>query len=220
MTPEEIIRTRWGIPDWTRSEDYPNPVQTSDLQWRWEFQRRHPDYRQKWETVSSDPKNQPIANYFGNRTVLDPISKQVQVMKVLIDPACSMTEDAVQTGHTLGTMFCDHGFIVTYDHPELRYCSKALVDYRFSLAEPLRPQIEKAESVLREAQEKHCGTKNTTRPSRELWPLYLRVLDARECGISWKSIGHVFWPGDKGSVKDKARRTHEQAMAVRDNFPI
>jgi hypothetical protein len=117
-------------------------------------------------------------------------------------------------------MFCEHGFIVTYDHPELRYCNKALVDYRFSLAEPLGPQIQRAAGVLRKAQEEGYGTKNTSRPSRELWPLYLRILDARECDASWKEIGQVFWPNDKGSVKDKARHTHEQARAVRDNFPI
>jgi hypothetical protein len=131
-----------------------------------------------------------------------------------------MSDDAIRTAEKLRTMYRDHGFIVGYDDPEPRYCSDALVDYRFTLAEPLGPQIEKATMVLRQAQQEKYGTKNTRRPSRELWPLYLRILDARERGVSWEKIGKAFWPQDRGSVKDKAKRTCEQAEAVRDNFPI
>jgi hypothetical protein len=93
------------------------------------------------------------------------------------------------------------------------------VDYRFTITEPLEPQIRKARELLMRLQEERLGKKkNTPRPSRELWPLYLRVLDARECGASWKSIGKTLWGSD--AAKDKARRTYESAIGVRDNFPI
>jgi hypothetical protein len=37
------IQARWGIPNWTRAEDY--PAKMTDLEWRWEFLRRRPGYR-------------------------------------------------------------------------------------------------------------------------------------------------------------------------------
>jgi hypothetical protein len=96
-----------------------------------------------------------------------------------------------------------------------------LVEYHFNLALPLEPQIRKARRDLMAAQDETFGKKNTPRPSRERWPLYLRVIDARNCEVPWIVIGKTLWPDDKSdSVKDKARRTHELAIEVRDNFPL
>ena len=94
------------------------------------------------------------------------------------------------------------------------------VDYRFNLNEPLEPQLEKARKALVDLQTKQLGKKIYRRPRRERWPLYLRVLDARDCGASWQKIGGTLWPRSNGNVKDKARQTYELAIAVRDNFPI
>jgi hypothetical protein len=107
----------------------------------------------------------------------------------------------------------------------LRYLSEyernaGFYDYRINIAKPLGPQVEAARSYLLLKQEELYGKKSTPRPSRELWPLYLRVLDARDCGASWPKIGKALWPSHKGDLKAKACRTHEQAAWVRDNFPI
>jgi hypothetical protein len=67
-------------------------------------------------------------------------------------------------------------------------------------------------------QEEQFGKQVPRRPRKGNWPLYLRILDARECGASWQIIGATLWPGSKSNVKDKARHTHELAVAVRDNF--
>jgi len=90
--------------------------------------------------------------------------------------------------------------------------------YLFSLEEAIGPQIEKARHELLRQQQKLYGKKNPDRPSRELWPLYLRLLDARECGASWNTIGKTLW--GSGIAKDKARRTYESAIAVRDKFRV
>jgi hypothetical protein len=39
-------QSQWGIPNWTQAENYPNKM--TDLEWRWEFVRRRPDYRELW----------------------------------------------------------------------------------------------------------------------------------------------------------------------------
>lgn len=59
---------KWGIPDWRDASAYPDPENTSDLQWKWEFLRRREDYRKDWETYSAltrekikeHPSNDPI----------------------------------------------------------------------------------------------------------------------------------------------------------------
>jgi len=50
MNAQEV-QARWGLPDWTRPDSYPQ--HTTDAVWRWEFLRRHPVYRQRWEAVTT-----------------------------------------------------------------------------------------------------------------------------------------------------------------------
>ncbi|ODR94219.1 hypothetical protein AUC69_03460 [Methyloceanibacter superfactus] len=95
-----------------------------------------------------------------------------------------------------------------------------LIDYRFNLSVPISPQIETARTYLLSLQEEAYGKRNTRRPSQEIWPTYLRVLDARDCGASWQKLGKTLWPDYNGEAKDRARTTYGQAKAVRDNFPL
>ena len=63
MIAKGEVMAWWGIPDWTRVEAYPNPSTTTDLEWRWEFLRRRPDYREKWENRYAATK-QRLGPYF------------------------------------------------------------------------------------------------------------------------------------------------------------
>ena len=190
MNAQEV-QARWGLPDWTRPDSYPQ--HTTDAVWRWEFLRRRPVYRQRWEAV----------------TTLYP-TKKVDGICVVRDPR-------------LGTLCDPRSAAIPHDaaswlekiHRERRIEREI---YFFSLEEAIGPQIEKARDELLRQQQKLYGKKNPDRPSRELWPLYLRLLDARECGASWNTIGKTLW--GSGTAKDKARRTYESAIAVRDKFRI
>ena len=95
-----------------------------------------------------------------------------------------------------------------------------IIDIRFDLTKPLSTQMRRCENfLLRMQRDFNAKQLNARRPSRELWSIYLRVLDARDCSTSWTKIGAHFWPGREGDLKDKARRTYEQAVSVWDNFP-
>src|SRR5690242_9535859 len=46
------MKTRkWVPPDWTQQNEYPNPNNTTPLQWAWEFLRRNPEYQRLWEKL-------------------------------------------------------------------------------------------------------------------------------------------------------------------------
>ena len=63
------IQARWGIPDWTRAEEYPDAKakQITERMWRWEFLRRQPSYRRRFEIAERwDAADAPVTgNSFG-----------------------------------------------------------------------------------------------------------------------------------------------------------
>ena len=232
------IQSRWGIPDWTRAENYPEKM--TDLEWRWEFLRRHPDYRNAWLEWRGKRRNKwplPVMGEGADITYvltdnMDEIRTRFGV-SVLYDPRVSMSEDVISRAGIFYTrpVSVDHESLVRlgaalaarHDSVEeairrVHQDSDGFVDYRFNITEPLEPQLKKARAYLSLEQSERHGKKNAYRPSRELWPLYLRVLDARECGASWTTIGKGLWGSD--TTRDKARRTYECAVGVRDNFPL
>jgi hypothetical protein len=206
------IQARWGIPDWTNSEAYPK--QARDAIWWWEFLRRRPDYRQRWEAVVADPDTpREFISELGISLATDFARKYV--VKLLCDPRRRLPDDVAKKIEAANR---EYGFIVGPDSGGCEDSAYNVVDFRFSMDEPVSPQIEVARERLMMWQEVIYCKRNPSRPSRELWPLYLRVLDARDCGASWKSIGKTLWGSD--TAKDKARRTYNSAKSVRDKFPI
>src|SRR5258708_7875358 len=43
-------KTAW-VPDWKDKTQYPDPTAISASLWAWEFLRRNPKYRSRWETL-------------------------------------------------------------------------------------------------------------------------------------------------------------------------
>jgi hypothetical protein len=176
------------------------------------FLRRRPAYRETWEQWQHQVHTEGDFPY----AVTD--NHEAMILKfgvaVAYDPSRPMDDWAAMCLFRPAS-----GFIVRFDPKERD--DDRFADYRFDIAKAIEPQFNKARGHLLALQaDLHETKKNTPRPSRELWPLYLRVLDARDSGVSWEKIGKTLWPTDKGKLKDKARRTHESAVGVRDNFPI
>ena len=73
-------QARWGLPDWTRPDLYPDAVETSNSVWRWEFLRRQPNYRRQfsisaeWHTSSKliNEPALPILTDVGGAMMPDP----------------------------------------------------------------------------------------------------------------------------------------------------
>ena len=242
------MRTAADTPDWTRVADYPDSTTTTHREWRWEFLRRRPDYREAWEKYQGKGRPSPVM-LGGAHGVFYALTDDVDGTRlrfgvsVIYDPCCKLTDDLIWragvfhpvsgcgvTSHPdsalrLGAALASRPGSVDQEMQRLsdRIAAErdaGIQDYRFNIAEPLEPQLTKARNYLRRIQEERFGKINTRRPSCELWPLYLRVLDARDSGASWQRIGRILWPSDAGETKNKARRTYDSAVGVRDNFPI
>lgn len=88
----------------------------------------------------------------------------------------------------------------------------------FHLEQPLEPQIERARQMLRWEQKERLGKIIQRRQRPNLWPAYLRVIDARADGATWQQISQTL-PGHMGSrTPQDARRFHEQATGLMINF--
>jgi hypothetical protein len=236
MTAAEF-RDKWGVPDWSKPQDYPS--EATDRVWRWEFLRRRWDYRDAWSEWS--PRRVMAANGV-SYCYRNPDDVQLRFgVRVVLDPRLSMSDEAIDRALAL---FQPASGYASWEHYESYFLQAAagqdfaeqvaarhrhkreteeaagIVSYRFDLSKSIERQIIQARDYLLVEQKSQYGDKkNTRRPSRELWSRYLRALDARDCGASWQRIGKAFWPREE-NVKDKALRTHEEAERVRDNFPI
>jgi hypothetical protein len=117
----------------------------------------------------------------------------------------------------------------------------------FDLAEPLDMQLDRAKTRLQQVQEsflKKVGLgfpdrlkqKSARRQRKDMWPSYLRVLDARDTGASYEAIGRKLKGIDEGDIwkmnrqdADKllsqleraridAKKWHEAALKVANNW--
>lgn len=197
-------QARWGLPDWTDASAYPQ--EATDHVWRWEFLRRRHDYRDAWDRWQDD-----VIEQGGFLTALtDDLDQTILEFGVAVihDPRRSFDP------WTAWQLFRPpHGFVVRIDPRER---DRRFADFRFDIARPLEPQFSKARDHLSRLQADLCSGKlNTPRPSRELWPLYLRLLDAHDCAASWTTIA-----SNLDKTVNSVRSIHRQAEGVRDKFPI
>lgn len=242
------VQARWGIPDWTEAKAYPNPEDTTDLVWRWEFLRRRPDYRDAWEGRANTVLEwlAPYATVVADAdTASRLLTRQLKFgVSILHDPGHPMSDEELREA----TVFDAEAFgiatpirldtlipltaslgptaldVLCWKRQALQ--AAGMVDYQFHLAEPLGPQIKRARIELGRRQAAIFGTKNTSRPRRHNWPMFLRALDARDSSATYAEMAVKFWPnkwrcgGDKEKTEQSARDTHIQAIRLRDNFPL
>lgn len=95
----------------------------------------------------------------------------------------------------------------------------------FDLAAPLEPQLTRVTRALRQLQSAQgeqfgfaaeVNTKGKQRVRDDRWPLYLRVLDARNDGATFDEIGRTIRPNDArgDDIKVLAKQWHNAAKRV------
>jgi hypothetical protein len=68
-------RREWGVPDWRHASSYPVANTMGDNAWRWEFLRRHQDYRADWERTQKNAAKDRHTKY-GLAMMVDPRSSE------------------------------------------------------------------------------------------------------------------------------------------------
>ena len=109
------------------------------------------------------------------------------------------------------------GFVVCFD-PKDRGGGGRFADYRFDLSRVLKPQFERARRHLLAVQQEVHGPKHTPKPRKDNWRLFLRAIDARDCGATYAQMARAFWPQQE-KTEQSARDIFCAAVRLRENFP-
>lgn len=202
--------TDWGVPDWQDADSYP-AFETWTLQrWHWEFIRREPDYREQAMAFldrmekgwGRNDQSLAFQSYFARWGYCD----------IVLDPRRSDYSD-----DQLKRLRLDAVAIAIGSPHSRMELQKGQAAIRIDLTKPLEPQFELARRAARQAQIDAEGGLIDERERRDKWPSYLRTLDARTAGASWREIGATLSPFTAQSI-GTARQTHKAAMTLQNRI--
>lgn len=244
-SPNLEFCTVWHIPHWKDAAAYPNaPAALSPTHWRWEFLRRLQAYRDDWTAHVQGTYKYLLSKSKGKKNILRPDHPQFRVtgtyLRADAQPGTDQERAAFRCIQALRTYRLIGGlpnpairepFMLEFkptfggmimgrgDVEELRI-EKDHVWYQFDLTRPIPPQIEKATEDLLYAQLWQRERKERRRVNERLFPRYLRVLDARDCGATYKDIGTLLLGiADYDKAAKRGQDLHRQALFLQANLP-
>ena len=242
-TLNDNLYWNWGVPDWRDERPYIATHKLTASQWRWEFIRRRPSYREDWVRWFWKGREDVERNKVRLLRDKPGWSKDEALETVMpLDEAHTERVDKGMSSYTLkdpSRQFCYwqlddavyYTELIERQRPPKRprppsispedWRSYGLGHWQFDLTKPLPAQFAKAKTNLTKIQNYLYGKQNKLKPRRDLWPLYLRALDAKDSGASYNLMARTFWPNDLDKkTPQSARDVHEAAVALRNNFPF
>ena len=238
-TQKEALDWNWGVPDWRDERAYFATRDLTDRQWRWEFMRRRPSYREDWvrcfwQKREWVEKNEAMLRRDHILVGLD-WSKDKSLEVAYPDDFIERCAKGV-SGHIKdpSRQFSDWdlqygvGRVEPKAQPrrprEIGARDRRLPVTRgwdIDVSQPLPPQFAAAKVYLARIQKELYGKQNTPKPRRAQWPLYLRALDAKDAGASYDLMAKTFWPDNYDEkTPQSARDVYEAAVALRNYFPF
>ncbi len=224
-------------PNWVDGETYPQPESLNDTFWRWEFLRRRADYRQDWEkyyqstyeydvACANDPKyptryrKKVVAPDHPAFKARMPNSLEKYHLSGLPNPAIAKPW-MLSFDSNYGRIYFGQGPDWLGGGEEISLClSEWSVAAVFDLKKPLAPQLDKVKVDLLEWQDHQVGRNLDRRKSRDEWPLYLRILDAVELGVSFREIGRKILGLQEDDVAEaRIAQLYKQACQISQHFP-
>jgi hypothetical protein len=211
-----------GIPDWRQPSGYPNPGNLWISDWRWEFLRRKPRYRQDYDRPELSYVDESKARYFERVYFLaSPIDPQLSAA----DYVRSCETELFRPDH-FDVFIGSRSFSSKYAHGSevdriMHHRSNNDIFFRVDPLKPLEAQFKVFVEIARKSQRSLLGRILTPRARPTKWPLYLRVLDARDCDAAYSEIARVCLKHeDPSAAIGAARDLTKQARKLRDNWPF
>lgn len=175
------------MPDWKNPLDYPNESAPLDV-WRWEFLRRNTEYRKDFHALSQDELQQKwglswLCGPDDDGTTMDALVDSEEgpyTTKVTIHPGTSHLR-------TLGDG--DVWKPERRHDDELHPLNRSQVAIVFDCTLPIARQIEAAKDYLEQKRNRLPGVSRRLRTN--LYPTYLRVLDATAAGVGKSKMAEV-----------------------------
>ena len=220
------------LPDWRNAALYPNEM--SDSEWRWQFLRRHPKYQAAWAMPFDDHYRRYVfetaffggvlpmsrseaiqaagSGQFWEVIALDKITERFAV-NFLVDPAINRLHPALDAYFWRKFEPYRWCSLPTHEQWERQY-EKGKRSLVFDLNYPLGLQLDHAKHMLETEQARRGLKEPSTRAHRSLFPLYLRLLDARAAvpRPSWSEIGSH--PGMFDVEGDHAKTAEQKHSAA------
>jgi hypothetical protein len=230
-TGERIYPQDWGLPDWRDGGAYPNHESAEPLKWCWEFLRRNPEYREFWERVERaeqalGPLDRPLT------TSLDGSAKvRISDGGTLVGVAEAeerfglwraydprLSESGAQFNRFGATYFTGSPGLGEQAMP----VPEGKVAILFDPFLPIEPQLKSARVTLQSlgrARSYLSGqkAKSEARPRVQLFANYLRILDAKEAGVSDREIAKLLFPRlDEDTGIKNVQNQYKAAKRMRD----
>ena len=199
----------WQTPHWTNRCDYPASGDAlSDWRWRWEFLRRDEGYQRAWQ--AGTPIEYPGASPNSPLTRMahpDDLYRVLYVYKLanLFNPCFDASRyHNIFSPRTTGLIFrwappnkflevveelqptdlleFFRDFFREQQEMSERIKEGSIATAIFDLYKPLPQQLKKVEYLLKAQQKHQSGKPIQFRKHQDLWPVYLRLLDAEHQG--------------------------------------
>jgi len=221
----EILRNRYGIPNWEMEDDYAYVKELSLNQVYWEFYRREKTYRDHWERGTKWDIHQKIdlgIGHIGVDELTPPYTWGTDVPKDwVLSEACRglPIHPHINTAEGWPDMDDDEleKTYLQFGHELVEHYDAQNVIIGFSPFVSLEPQIANATRVLMEIRQSLGLEKQPPRTrSSDTHIQLLRVLDAYDEGITYKDIGtKVLGSTDYDVAASEAHHRHKVARTYR-----
>jgi hypothetical protein len=202
--------------NWRNQADYAYTASLTHRQWAWEFLRRGSQYRQLWSDLEDFSKREFDGKQPGDAVLLPiglfDIGTQLGLAGHL--PGPDVRADQIRDlGWSGGARIIYPGQRIDREPPQI-------ISFAFNALLPIEPQLRFAEERVRETRQKleelghFIGQSPPVRTLKEVWTIYLRLLDARAADESIAEMGRVVYPdaGDpRKSAQNALRRAKEFA---------
>jgi hypothetical protein len=239
------IAKAWGLPNWLDGASYGDTEKWGLFQWRWEFSRRREDLRAYFDhwceptdvcvdghgkrpeaegfshidarsKFGYSPLPNPRVSRHNPNLIFPSVGDGLGNYIVGFQPNNRVIGDLLEF---VGVDLTDRQAQMLREVLRFRYApvEENEMLLTFDLDKPLEAQFSHARELLNVYQSERHSKLLQRRKSRDKWPMYLRVLDGRECGASWSEIGAVLRYTDKSP--QTARDIWNQARALCFNFP-
>lgn len=190
-----------GVPLWKNSGKYSDSESRTDSQWRWEFLRRRPDYREAW--VNNFEKEQAYFDELDAQGLLDNRERYRSIgssFTVICEPFHVSRIDAPWLekpqnnfwnptyGWSLGTLSENVPIDSLVATSKLRE-ERGQVLFAFDINRPFEEQIQKVRAHFESHQrELHGQPLTKSRHHKRRWATYLQTIDARDQGATFEDL--------------------------------
>lgn len=190
-----------GVPRWKEREHYPDAENQTDLQWRWEFLRRRPDYREAW-TKNYDQCQARYDRLYGEGLIDDRerYRSTGTTMRAICEPFFVDRIDApwlekphphlwrLPYGWALGEITENISVDSLVEQSQLREKNGQML-IAFDLNRPFDEQLLKVRAFFEAVQsETHGSALVKNRHHKRKWANYLRAIDARDQGATYENL--------------------------------